>query len=334
MFGLIGAAVLLLGGGALTWILLANKKTEAPQAQASNLNPANNNPNNINPPNNVNPPNNPNPLNNNPPQAAPPVAPVVQPNPGVQNPPPAGPGVDVALNKPVPEAQPAGGNEEFIDLPERGKDNDRIAGLEVNPPPPSGPLVGKEFTPANGMFAVTMPAGAKTTEVKRVFTLDLDNRKPTRPTRPVRPGRPVRPIGPNRGNASGKFKLPVERNETVMKDGTVFVAASIGIPAILMRNIPADQRFDIFHEVVVENLQGRVTREADIKQDPVPGMEYQIQLPRGAARMQLYTIAGFVVYVIVAGPDEATVNGPLAQQYFQSFKLTEKAKKVFRDVGR
>jgi hypothetical protein len=323
MFGLIGASVLLLSGGALTWFLLANKHTETPPAQANNPNPANNNPNNLDPP------------NNNPQKAIQPVPAGVQPNQGGRNPPPVGRGVDVARNKSVPEVQPAGGDEEFIDLPERGKDNDRIAGLEVNPPVPAGPLKGKVFAPVNGMFTVTMPAGVRMSQVKRVLTLNPGDRKrPTRPTRPGRPGRPVRPIRPNRGNPTGRFTLPVEGSESVMKDGTVFAAASIGIPAVLMRDIPADERFDIFHEVVVKHLDGRVTRESDIMQDPVPGKDYQIQLPRGAARMQLFTIAGWVVYVIVTGPDEARVNGPLAQQYFQSFKLTDNAKKVFQKVGR
>jgi len=61
---------------------------------------------------------------------------------------------------------------------------------------------------------------------------------------------------------------------------TSFVGASIGIPAVLVRDIPADQRFDVFQGVIVKTLKGKVTKEKEIKQGAIPGKEYEMSCPR------------------------------------------------------
>src|SRR5438046_1695158 len=107
---------------------------------------------------------------------------------------------------------------------------------------------GKEFTPKNGMYTVTVPEGEKSSQRTQVFT-------------------------------SGKHKVPLEGWQSLMKDGTTFLGASLGIPAVAMREIPADKRFDVIRDAVVKQLSGKVKDEKDIKQDPVPGKEYLVELP-------------------------------------------------------
>jgi hypothetical protein len=162
---------------------------------------------------------------------------------------------------------------------------------------------GKEFAPKNGMFTITLPEGEKSGERTRVLTI-------------------------------GRHRVPVEASQSGLKDGTSFLGASVGIPAVVMREIPADKRFDILRDALVKPLNGKVTEEKDIKQEPVPGKEYQIELPKGAARMQVYTIAGFVVFAVVEGKTREQVNSEQADAFYGSLKLTDKAKEVFRQVKR
>jgi hypothetical protein len=160
-----------------------------------------------------------------------------------------------------------------------------------------------EFAPKNGMYTITIPAGEKSTERTRVLTI--------------------------RGR-----RIPVEAAQTTAKDGTSFLGASIGIPAVVMRDIPADKRFDILRDAIAQVLKGKVTDEKDITQDPVPGKEYQIELPKGVARMQVYTIAGWVIYAVVEGKGKEQVNSKEADDFYASLKLSDKAKDVFRQVKR
>jgi hypothetical protein len=159
----------------------------------------------------------------------------------------------------------------------------------------------KLFTPKNGMFTIALPAGEKTGDKTRILTI-------------------------------GKHKVPIEASQSV-KDGTGFTGASIGIPAVVMREIPADKRFDILRDALAKALKGKVTAEKDIQQDAVPGKEYQFDLAKGAARLQIYTIAGFVVYGVVEGSKEQ-IRSKEADAFFGSLKLTGKAKEIFGQVKR
>jgi hypothetical protein len=111
----------------------------------------------------------------------------------------------------------------------------------------------KEFAPRNGMFTITMPSGVKSGDRKQILKI--------------------------KGH-----KVALEGSQSVLKDGTSFHGSSIGIPAVVMREIPANQRFDLFRDALVKSRKGKVVEEKDIKQDPVVGKEYQIELPKGGRR--------------------------------------------------
>jgi len=162
---------------------------------------------------------------------------------------------------------------------------------------------GKEFAPKNMMFTITIPTGPKSGQRTRVINI-------------------------------GRNRVPLESSYSTLKDGTSFVGGSIGIPAVAMRDLPAEKRFDVLRDALLKPMNGKAVEEKEIKQDPVPGKEYQIDLPKGKARLQLYTVAGFVVYGLVEGKTKEQVNSKEADEFFQSLKLTDKAKDVFRDVKR
>lgn len=161
---------------------------------------------------------------------------------------------------------------------------------------------GREFAPKNGMFTVTLPDGEKTTEKTRVLVL-------------------------------GKRRVPVEASAT-QKDGAVYSGGSIGIPAVAMRDIPADKRFDVIRDALAKAMGGKVAEERDIQQEAVPGKEYLIALPKGrVARVQVYTVAGWVIEGVVEGTKEQ-VTSKAAEDFLATLKLTDKAKEVFARVKR
>jgi hypothetical protein len=162
---------------------------------------------------------------------------------------------------------------------------------------------GKEFAPKNMMFTITIPSGPKSGSRTQVLTIK-------------------------------KHKVPIESSYSTAKDGTTYIGASIGIPAVVMRDLPADKRFDVLKDALVKPMNGKVTDEKDITQDTVPGKEYQIETSKGNARLQLYTIAGFVVYAVVEGKTKEQVNSKDADAFYKSLKLTDKAKEVFKEVMR
>ena len=161
----------------------------------------------------------------------------------------------------------------------------------------------KEFTPKNGMYTATIPAGEKSSDKTQIFNL-------------------------------GKHKVPLEGSQSTSKDGTTFLAASIGIPAVVMKELPADKRFDVLRDALVKSMKGTVKDEKDVKQDPVVGKEYLVELPKGYARLQIYTIAGWVVYGLVEGKSKDEVTSKDADAFFGNLKLTDKAKEVFERVKR
>ena len=162
---------------------------------------------------------------------------------------------------------------------------------------------GKEFAPKNKMYTIMMPAGKNQSKLTRVIRI-------------------------------GRHKVPVEASGIVVEGGTRYLGASIGIPAVVMRDIPADGRFDTLRDAIVKGMNGKVVKESNIKKDEVPGKEYQVQQPNGVARVHLYTVAGFVLYATIEGKTNEEVNSKQADAFFKSLKLTEQAKEVFREVKR
>jgi hypothetical protein len=174
---------------------------------------------------------------------------------------------------------------------------------------------GKEFVPTNGMYTIVIPDGEKYSGVKRVIPLPSSDTSPN-------PKLKTKTQGP-RG-------VPVEGSASTSKDGTIFLGASIGIPAVMMRDIPKERRFDVFRDVLVKEMKGKVSDEKDIKQDIVEGKEYQIERPEGFARLQLYTVSGWVIYALVEGKTKDDVTSKKANAFFDSLKMSDKAKEVFK----
>jgi hypothetical protein len=161
----------------------------------------------------------------------------------------------------------------------------------------------KEFSTRSGMFTIMMPAGEHSGHQTRQIKI-------------------------------GKNNAVVEAAQCRAEDGTVYLAAAIGIPATVIRDVPADERFEILGDAIVKPLNGKMSDKKDIIQAPIPGKEFQIQTPDGAARLQLYTVGGGVFYALIQGKTKDDVNSKAADEFLASFKMSDHAKEVFPQVGR
>jgi hypothetical protein len=148
----------------------------------------------------------------------------------------------------------------------------------------------KEYTPKNKRFTIMMPPGQKRGERTQIFNI-------------------------------GQFKVPSESAYSEMKDGANFVAASLGIPAVVMREIPANKRFDTFRDLLVKGVKGTVQSEIDIEQGTFKGKEYLIDRPGGAARMQMYMLGGFVFWAVADVRDSDDLESKTVAGFFSSFKM-------------
>ena len=163
------------------------------------------------------------------------------------------------------------------------------------------PVAWREYTPKNAMFTMSLPPSNKNSNRTRILTL-------------------------------GKHRVPVEESYS-FKDGVAYSAGSIGIPALVMRDIPADRRFDVLRDMFARNIKGTVTEENDIMLDSVPGKDYLYNTPQGEVRIQIVTVAGWVVCPIVEG-NLQQVRSAEADAFFATLRLSNEAKEVFRQVKR
>jgi hypothetical protein len=181
---------------------------------------------------------------------------------------------------------------------DRNSRDDDVARPNRVKPPDAGKNPGdnsgsREFTPKNGQYTVRMPAGVKSRQGSRILTIK-------------------------------SHRVPIEYAESTSPDGTIYIAASIGIPAVVMRQIPKDERFETFRDIIVKEVKGKVTEEKDLKLANVAGMEYQIQGGRGVVRVRLYLKGGWVMYALVDGKTEDIVTSTDADAFLSSFKMLDK----------
>ncbi len=186
---------------------------------------------------------------------------------------------------------------------------------------------GQEFAPKNGMYTIVMPDGKYYKEITRVLTFDLNPK--------TRPGNSRIKSKLKKTPAPRPLKLAVEGSETTLADKTTsYTAASVGVPAIVMRDIPKNRRFEVFRNVIVDEMKGTIANEKDVTQNTIPGKEYEIDKPNGFARMRVHIIAGLVIYVVAEAKDKDELASTATDAFFQSFQMTEKAQELFKELNK
>lgn len=160
----------------------------------------------------------------------------------------------------------------------------------------------RDFTPRNEMYTAHMPAGEKSRDIQKLFRI-------------------------------GQFTVPYEGAE-VESGGTTYAAASLGIPAVIMRDIPAGDRYEMIWEGLYKSKGGKLAGKKAIQQANVDGKEFLVEFDNGAARVQVFTIAGWVIMGVVEGKDMDTVRSAASDDFLAGIKLSDQAKKLYGDIKR
>ena len=160
---------------------------------------------------------------------------------------------------------------------------------------------GREFTSRNGMFTITMPAGRKWVEQSRVLAIR-------------------------------SHRIPAEGAECILANGTSYTAGSIGMPAVVMRDVPALGRLDLIRDAIVQQLKGKLVKEATIHEKSMPGKRFQVKGPDSVARVQMYMIGGWAFYAIVEGKTKEDASSEEAESFCGSIRLTEKGKSAAEKI--
>lgn len=113
-------------------------------------------------------------------------------------------------------------------------------------------------------------------------------------------------------------QIRVFRSVTRGKDGTVFGAGQIILPPKLIKETPK-VRQDFFRDNFLDEVNGKLVEEKNIKLDTMPGKEYVVKTPTGMARYRLYGTGVMIFRTLVIG-SKAKVEGQEAEMFFSSFK--------------
>ena len=166
-----------------------------------------------------------------------------------------------------------------------------------------------EYTPRNGLFSVTLPAGDTSGDLTKIISLNLPS------------GTKFRKGGKG-GRGGGAAALEASRSK--VRDGTVFLAASIGVPGPLVKEMPEEKRMGLYRDLFVTSKKGKVTGEKEIKQGAWAGKEYAVEFAETRMRMQLFMDGGFGFYAMAEGASEERLAAKDVDRFFASFKLQAK----------
>jgi len=160
----------------------------------------------------------------------------------------------------------------------------------------------KDYTPKNGMLTASIPPG----EQQSLAQIILIN----------------------------NTKVAVEGSESKTASGITCTAASLGIPATTMRNIAAENRFDVLGDAIAKALGGKPGNKTDITNNGVAGKEFLVETKDGVAKVRLYTVGGFVLYAVVQAKNKDDLAAKEANAFLDGFKLSDNAKTTFQSINR
>ena len=106
----------------------------------------------------------------------------------------------------------------------------------------------------------------------------------------------------------------------------MYTAGSIGIPAVIMREIPLEERFSLVRDALAKHIHGEVTDERDIKQGFTVGKEYFMEGSARVVRIRMYLVGGWVLFAIVEGAGKEVVKSKAAEEFYASFRLADPKK--------
>ena len=161
------------------------------------------------------------------------------------------------------------------------------------------------YEPNSHRFTIAIPKGKKTESSSRTIAI------PVPPGKMPAKGMPARPV------------LSVEFSTTLMSDGTRFTAASLGLPAAFLREVPEEHRLELYRDAFLKGANGQIVSETEIRQGKFAGREYLVDLPTGQLRMQLLMLGGAGCYAMVETNAIERLAMRDVDEFFDSFKIKE-----------
>jgi len=111
------------------------------------------------------------------------------------------------------------------------------------------------------------------------------------------------------------FRSVVER-----KDGMLFAAGQINLPPTLVKESPK-VRQEFFRESFLDEFNGKLVEEKNVKLGTMAGKEYLATTPKGLARYRLFGTGVQMFRVLVVGTKEQ-VESKDTDTFFESFRRT------------
>jgi hypothetical protein len=158
------------------------------------------------------------------------------------------------------------------------------------PTPPEG---WKEFSPKDQSFSVWLPDSGHRTERERTLTV-----------------------------LRQRCKINILQVEA--DDGTTYAASVLIFPQQMPRKLAVKQRIEVVRDTFLNEVQGKIADEKDIKQGRVPGKEYSIETKKGMALLRVFAAGGRVYRASIVGTKEQ-VQSKDAEAFLALYKLPEKA---------
>jgi hypothetical protein len=112
-------------------------------------------------------------------------------------------------------------------------------------------------------------------------------------------------------------QIRVYRTVIRTKDGAVYGAGQIQLHPEMTKS-PTKERQDFFRDMFLDEVDGKIVEEKQIKVGIMPGREYLAETPKGLARMQLIG-TGVQVYRLVAVGTKEQIKSKDTQAFFDTF---------------
>jgi S1-C subfamily serine protease len=166
----------------------------------------------------------------------------------------------------------------------------------LGPAAPRGPLPKgwREFSPKDKSFSVWVPQGGRSRESERNIS---------------------------RKGIRLKFStVTVQPNV----NGPVYTAGTVLLPPDLARKIRPAEWIELLRDAFLEDSQGRVTQEKDIKLGNAPGKEFVIESVKINGRLRIYALGRRIYQAAVIGT-KAQLVAKDADTFLNSYRLQGKA---------
>jgi len=108
------------------------------------------------------------------------------------------------------------------------------------------------------------------------------------------------------------------------KDGPTFDADILTLPPRAGKEMSDDQKIELFRELYLGTVKGKVVGEKDLKETFAPGKEYSIETEKGLARVRVFALGSRVYRAGISG-NKGQVDSKEATLYLTSFRLLAKA---------